>query len=81
MEPRNVYNYVINLTHLKHSVQIYGRWDLWDKNEMPKHEKDDEAAATAVVVYNFRIKNVGLDFVFFHPSREGRRNLITSLFK
>lgn len=25
MEPRNVYNYVINLAHLKHSAQIYGK--------------------------------------------------------
>lgn len=37
IEPRNVYNYVINLAHLKHSAQIYG-----DKSVMPEHENDDK---------------------------------------
>lgn len=47
MSWRNVYNYVINLAHLKHSAQIYG-----DKNVMPKHKKKDKLLQFSVAKTN-----------------------------
>lgn len=65
MEPRNVYNYVINLAHLKHSAQIYG-----DENVMPEHEKDDKLLQLSVAksigcCLQGKVQNVRLQLDFF----------------
>lgn len=77
MELRNVYNYVINLTHLKHS-------DLWDKNvilEHDEHEKDEllqfSVTRSNGCCLQFRVQSVRLQLDFFHFSREGKHHLVS----
>lgn len=68
VEPRNVYNYVINLAHLKHSPNIYR-----DKNVTPKHEQDDKllgfhVARSSRCCLQIRVQSVRLQLDFFHFS-------------
>lgn len=71
MEPRNVYNYVINLAHFKALST-----DLWDKNVMPEHGKDDKLFELEVVdvVYSLesRVSGYSQTFSIFL----GRENII-----